>query len=281
MRFPIEVTIVALAALLLLTLTAHLFVRAGDFRAFWIVALMIGAQTNGFRLGPINPLDVCNLIAMSALLAHHLLRARDNDANSDILFPMVVLAGAALLALQVPTFLYQNPVRWIIGSLALLKVVLLAAIVVNLVRSWRLLRVAADALVAVALLSGIAAIGQFVLSFFFGINLTLMDDPEAAFKPTPLGMIMRASGFCITAQHLSSFLLFALPFLLWRLFAPVIASVPVSPDGCCSLSASACCSREFLQRGTSVRSSSPRRWSSCSRSCAGLAPASILRSPMR
>lgn len=217
---PYRVTIVALAALLLLTLTAHLFVRAGDFRAFWIVALMIGAQTNGFRLGPINPLDVCNLIAMSALLAHHLLRARDNDANSDILFPMVVLAGAALLALQVPTFLYQNPVRWIIGSLALLKVVLLAAIVVNLVRSWRLLRVAADALVAVALLSGIAAIGQFVLSFFFGINLTLMDDPEAAFKPTPLGMIMRASGFCITAQHLSSFLLFALPFLLWRLFAP-------------------------------------------------------------
>lgn len=216
---PYRTTIVAVIAVLALTLVARLFQGAGDWRAFWIVVLMIGAQTNGFRLGPISPLDVSNLIALMILLARQLSRARD-EAGGEILFPMVLFGGAALLALDLPTLIHQNPVRWTIGLLALLKVVLVAAALVNLVRSWRLLRIAADALTAVAVLSGTAAIVQFILSFFFGVNLTLMDDPEAAFKPTPLGMIMRSSGFCVTAQHLSSFLLIALPFLLWRVTAP-------------------------------------------------------------
>ncbi len=124
-------------------------------------------------------------------------------------------AVLALVILNLPNVIHQNPVRFLSGNVALGRYLLLAILIPNIVTSGKAFDFTVRALIAVATAVAIIGIVQFLASYLLGINVTLIDPPDSAFKPTPIGMVMRASALAITAQHYSGFLTLTLPFLLF------------------------------------------------------------------
>jgi len=89
-------------------------------------------------------------------------------------------------------------------------------IFVDLCRDPSSLRLVARVFVATAVVSALIGITQFLLAYFHIYVFTFIDPVLSAFKPTPIGFVMRASGLNSTAQHYSSFMVYALPFALLR-----------------------------------------------------------------
>ncbi|MGM0583116.1 MAG: hypothetical protein ACQEUZ_00460 [Pseudomonadota bacterium] len=208
---PLLAAPLALAALAaglpLLTFVA----RPPAYETAFLFAAFAAAQLNGLRLGPLDVFD----LALAVLLLVWIAR-RGLDPDRPIELPPLVLLGGALILLQTPYILEQNPVRWALGMFSMTRAVLVAFLIVNVCADRRRLRQAETILIAVATLSAALAVAQFALAYAGVFRFTLIDPPESAWKPTPLGMVMRASALCITAQHMSGFLLLATPAALWR-----------------------------------------------------------------
>jgi len=163
-------------------------------------------------LGPLDSFDAVVFGFFAIWFARRAL-----DPKFQILIPAVVFFGLALVILQLPNIVHQRPGNWFLGLFGITRAVLIALLVVNACRTLDKLRFFQSAFLVVATLSASVAIVQFLAGYFLGYYFTLIQPVEEAFKPTPLGFVMRASGFCITAQHMSGFLTFATPFALWRL----------------------------------------------------------------
>jgi O-antigen ligase len=176
-----------------------------------IVALFAAAQMNGLRLGPIDAFDVALFLVLTGSAAA-LLRTK---VRILVLSPVVFFAGALILV-GLPHLIVEPPIRYLAGMIGLVRALLVALAVTNLIRDWTALIFALRALVAVAVANAIIGIAQFLLGYVAGIHFTLLDPPQSAWKPTPLGFVMRASGLCITAQHLSGYLSLAFPFAAWN-----------------------------------------------------------------
>lgn len=207
---PVRSTLLVLAALVpMAALVGSLYRSAVPTYLFLLFA---AAQMNGVRFGPIDALDVVLLAGVLAGGAS-LTQAR---APRFVVSP-IALVALFLLMLALPHLIVQSPVRMIIGTISLVRVVLITLLLVSILADRRNLDTAIAALIIIATISAALAILQFALGYLAGKYFTLIDPPETAFKPTPIGFVMRASGLCITAQHLSGFLATALPFALWRL----------------------------------------------------------------
>ena len=206
---PFRITPLVVATSMALFFLVRRF--AWDPVATYLFALFAAAQANGLRLGPIDVFDVVLLlgvlVSFAAVVGHQ---------NQPLQLPPVVLAGFLMLGFALPHLIVEPPVRFLVGSIGLLRGVLISLLIVNLLADERRIEIALKALLVVGGISATIAIAQFFASYIFGVNVTLLDPPESAFKPTPIGMVMRASGLCITAQHLSGFLATALPFAMWR-----------------------------------------------------------------
>jgi len=75
----------------------------------------------------------------------------------------------------------------------------------------------------IAIISAIIGCTQSFLFLSTGSSFTLIDQfggMDTQFKPTPIGMVMRASALNCTVQHLSAFLLLSLPFFLFNFTKP-------------------------------------------------------------
>ncbi len=185
--------------------------RVGSYRRLFVLAIFPAAQANALRIGFLDIFDVLTLVFLMAWLAEQLQTERPHVTLTGMLF-----FAAALLVMDVPLILHQNPVRWAVGLVGLLKVVLVALVFVNVVRERELLRLAVRVFVIVAVISGALAVVQFVLYYFGGVVWSFIDPIEEAYKPTPIGMVLRSSALSVTAQHVSGFLVLALPFLLFQ-----------------------------------------------------------------
>ena len=196
---------------LFLTVALWLMAKAGDF-ATGVIVLVVGAsQLNGIGAGPIDLFDVA-LLGSAAVWAARIAPDADRTLR---LSPLFFLASAlALLAFaHLPV---MRPVPWFIGLFGISRVVLLSLILVDICRTAEQLEQIARALVWVAVASAVVGICQFLLAYFDIFAFTLIEPAISAYKPTPLGFVLRASGFCSTAQHFSSFMICALPFALWQ-----------------------------------------------------------------
>lgn len=206
---PVRATLLVIPALAVVTvLTAAVF---GSAVSTFLVLLFAAAQMNGIRLGPIDIFDIVLLIGLAAFGAAAL-----RDDRIPVVIAPIALVSCFMLISALPHLIVQSPVRTIIGSVGLARIVLISILLVSILSARRHLEVAISALVIVGAISAAIAIVQFGLGYFAGKYFTLIDPPETAFKPTPLGFVMRASGLCITPQHLSGFLSTALPFAFWR-----------------------------------------------------------------
>ncbi len=186
--------------------------RTGSLPAAALLLLLVAGQTNGIHLGPLDLLDL-TLLGVSLLW----LASRIADPAAPVVSGLVVWASLALTILNLPNILHESPVTFLGGTVGLVRCVLVVVLVLNLVTSARLYDFAVRALIAVAVASAVVGILQFAAGYLFGAYFTLIDPPETAFKPTPLGMVMRASALCITAQHYSGFLTLTLPFILFAM----------------------------------------------------------------
>ncbi len=181
-----------------------------------LILIAVGAQIGGLKAGIIGPLDVLTAVVMMALLADRLARPR-----AELCVALVVAAGGLLVLLALPHVVHQNPARYVIGLLALAKVVLLALVVINLVTSEERQRFFLKALLAVGVASALIGIAQSGLYLVWGRSFSVIEDFGAAgdteIKDTLIGKTMRASALNATAQHLATFLVLLMPFLLYRL----------------------------------------------------------------
>lgn len=205
----------ALPVFLLLAFVATSLARwsrlAPDFAALSITLLLATSQLNGFGLGPLDSFDVVLGLVLLAWIARVGV-APERPIRLSFLF----FATGALLVLTVAHMPVMSPVRWLVGLIGVIRIILISILVVDLLRDRDTLKRCLNALVLVAAASALIGILQFALAFSGVVYLTLIDPPASAFKPTPVGYVMRASAFCGTAQHFSSFLLYALPAALWR-----------------------------------------------------------------
>jgi hypothetical protein len=209
---PYQLLPLTLVATVAVGLFAVGLARAGSLISVGILLLMIASQTNGFRLTVLDPLDVMLLIGFVVWLG-----SRFGGPQTSITIGVVAGAAAALMILNLPNMLHEKTGIFLRGNISLLRCVLMALLVPNLIRSSKAFDFAIRALMWVAVASAIIGILQFIASYFFSAYFTLIDPPDTAFKPTPIGMVMRSSALCITAQHFSGFLMLATPFMLFAL----------------------------------------------------------------
>jgi hypothetical protein len=212
---PYKIAPLTLACAVAAAFVAWAVGRTGSLVAAGILVLLIASQTNGLRLAVIDPLDLALFTVLLIWMA-----SRFGSAERSVMVANVVWASLALIILNLPNVLHENPVRFLAGSLSLTRCLLLSLLVLNFVSSSRHFDFAVRILMAVAIASAIIGIVQFCAGYFFGAYYTLIDPPETAFKPTPIGMVMRSSALCITAQHFSGFLTLALPFMLFSVTEP-------------------------------------------------------------
>lgn len=209
---PYKITPLAFLGVLAVTLLAWGLMRTNSFSAAAILLLLIAGQCNGLRYGPLDLFDVTLLILFLTWTASRL-----GKTDGAIMTTTVVWAVLALALLTLPNILHQNPVRFVSGSVAMGRCLLLVLLLANILTSAKIFDFAVRALIAIAVASAVIGITQFLAGYFFGAYFTFIDPPDSAFKPTPLGMVMRASSLAITAQHYSSFLTLILPFLLFAI----------------------------------------------------------------
>lgn len=207
---PYKITPLVVAGVIAVTVAIWGLSRTGSPAAAGILALLIAGQANGLRYGPLDLFDVTLLTVFLAWTASRL-----GKTDSPVIATTVMWAVLALVILNLPNVIHQNPVRFLSGNVALGRCLLLAILIPNIVTSGKAFDFTVRALIAVATAIAIIGIVQFLASYLLGINVTLIDPPDSAFKPTPIGMVMRASALAITAQHYSGFLTLTLPFLLF------------------------------------------------------------------
>jgi hypothetical protein len=215
--FPFRLTVVVLAATLALQVVLWASKKAGYYTVLFIFVLIGSAQLSGFKLGFIDPLDVFTFIAFGVWLSEQLLRPK-----TPVVAPAVLYLAALLLIIDIPLFVHQGPVRFLIGFLGLWKVILLTFVMMNIIKSEQSVRLAVRVFIGVAVISALIGISQSLLYLFAGIKFSLIDEfgnSETYLKATFLGVMLRASGLNATVQHLSGFLVLALPFLMFRVLA--------------------------------------------------------------
>lgn len=209
---PLRLILLFIPMALALWLAARILSTVECYRRAFLVLLAIASQVGGINVGPIDMLDLVTLLAVLALFSEIALAP-----ETPLRMPLLVLFGLFFLVLDIPYLAQMGVVTFFIGFIKLFKTVLLAFVLINLIRDKDDIQFFIRVVIIVAVISALIGIAQSAAYFLKGYAFTLMDDVDEAFKPTPLGYVLRASALCPTAQFLSGFLLVSLPLFLWRL----------------------------------------------------------------
>lgn len=189
--------------------------RAPNATSLLLIVTLIALQTNGaLKFGPIDLITV-----MPFVVILHVLARSFRDPSYQTVLPGILFFGALLILLDIPYLGFPHvygPIRYIINFISLLKGVLVAFIFVNLLRTERDLEFAIRAFLIVAFVSAMIGVAQIALNYFTGITINFASE-AAERKPNFLGMTLRATGLTTWPSWLSDFLVFALPFMMFRL----------------------------------------------------------------
>jgi O-antigen ligase len=210
-RSPLRLTPVAALALAFGLLALLLARRISGFASPALIGLVATSQLNGIGLGPIDIFDV----ALLAILVLWVVRL-GLDPGRTVTVPPLLFAVAGLVILGIAHMPLLNPVVWFVGMSGIIRVAVIVFLVCDLCRDRQTLDLVLRIFLVVALASAVVGIVQFALAYLDIFYFTLIKPAITAFKPSPIGFVMRASGLSITAQHFSSFLVHALPVALWR-----------------------------------------------------------------
>jgi hypothetical protein len=211
-NFPFKVTLAAGVFLLLAGILVTSAAHAREYRQVLVVMLIASMQMIALSAGGIDLLD----LLIPLLFALFLAQALANPSQT-LIFSGVVYFAAALVLLDLPYLFSDPPPHFVTSLLKFIRSVSLAFLIVNLVRSEKLVQTAVKALLVVGFISASIGIAQVVIYTVTGIPYVIVPDLEKALKPTPVGFLLRAHGLNSEPHALSAFLLTALPFALHSL----------------------------------------------------------------
>ena len=211
--FPFKLSIFLASALIILRLAYQSYRLVPRYDYMLIALIFVFAQTGGIKFGLLNGLDITILFGFLLILSDRLL-----NPHKTLFSPGLFYFAGVLVLLDIANFMQHFSVGHIVGLFGLLRVILLAWILVNVITDEDTGRFAIAVFIIVAVISALVGISQGILYWLVGIDFTFIEQfgaSDTQYKPTPLGMLPRASAFNGSAQHLSSFLLIALPFTLF------------------------------------------------------------------
>lgn len=205
---PVGMLLAVIGAVLLLLVTTwgRQWFPQSNYRL--ICLLLIPTQFVGFSLANIEPLKICLLITVACWLVYAM--AHDMPVR---LYPPFLMAWLVILLFSAASIL-NGQVTSFVSQYSLVAKFLMFFIVANVVRTPEQFLFAVRLLVALGVMSAVAALVQEGLFYFAGLPLSLDDNASKYwFKETPLGWMIRATGFHPTSQNLSHFLLMAFTLL--------------------------------------------------------------------
>jgi len=213
--FPYKASICIPVIITILTIALHFAFKANNFRNLLLILLIIALQSNGIKLGP--GLDLVSLLPFFIflfLLAEALRRPTNTIELSGLMFFAMLL-----LLLDLPylaNLTITSPIAFVLNFISVLRPLMLAFVLINLVQNERQFELAIKATIVVAIVSAFIGILQIILDRFMGITWTLLEEDDST-KPTFVGFTLRASGLAAWSSWLAEFMLVALPFMLFRL----------------------------------------------------------------
>ncbi len=216
--FPFQLTVMLCAA------ASGLAVIAWNFSALWrhrevicLGLMFLGAQLIGLKVGPVDPLEVTTVFAAGLWLVTVLFDRDRTIVISPLFVPML-----GILSLAVLFSVNQWFSLFLIATIALSLKWITFFMITQSIRTREMIGKAMSLFMGVAVFSAVAAILQELAWLLFGIPLSLLEEGAGEiFKPIPfVGMMVRATAFNPHPQHLSGFLLMALPMFLFKLTSP-------------------------------------------------------------
>jgi hypothetical protein len=187
--------------------------------AFWqdkerwaVLFTVILAQFSGISLGKIDLLELATLVLLGFWLILAFVEADRKVQITPIFFFIL-----GLLFFSILTLINHPP--WL-SFIAIGEKFILFLVVVDLIRKRSSVRSIGHLLIWAGLFSALVGIAQFILYMEWGYLLTIGapgDDPRSFLKPTPFGMLPRATGFFPNPAGLNDFLLFSASIVLFAL----------------------------------------------------------------
>lgn len=209
---PVRLAPLALALLAALLLLSRALRRVASLESFCLAVLIIAAQTNGLRVGPLDTFDLALFVTVLLWIAF-----RGMDSDRVVSLPPLFFFTGGLLVLVFAHVPQVSSGTLLLSLVGVSRILVLVFLILNLCRDRKTLDFALNLLIAVAAASALIGIILFALANTGIFAFTFIRPFDSAYKPTPFGFLMRASGPAVTAQHFSSFLVYALPLALWRM----------------------------------------------------------------
>lgn len=180
---------------------------APGFRLIWL--LLVPTQLVGFSLANIEPLKICLLATVGCWLVYSMAHNRTVR-----LYPPFLMMWLVVLIFSTASIV-NGQVTSMLSQYSILAKFLMFFIVANVVRTPSQFLYSVRLLVALGVMSAVVALLQEAIFYFFQVPLSLDDNATKHwFKETPLGWVIRATGFHPTSQNLSHFLLMAFAMLM-------------------------------------------------------------------
>ena len=212
--FPYLLSVIVAASLIMVLLLCSRMHDIWSEKERWaILFTLFMAQFSGIELGPIHSLDV---VALLLLLFWLLQSFVEGDRSVQVSPLFMFILGLALLSL-IP-LAFRAPFK---GIIAMGEKFILFLLLVDLMRRKELIQISARFVVWMGIFSSIVSLVQFVIFKMWGFLFTVgapTDNPNSFLKPTPFGMMPRATAFFPNPAGLNDYLLFSLSVCLFALF---------------------------------------------------------------
>lgn len=170
-----------------------------------IVFVIIMGEFAGVQFGRFDVLEIATAILAGSWLILTLVERERTIQVSPVLFFTIAMTFLAILAL-----VNRPPLS---GLVALGEKFVIFFLMVDLIRDRSLIKTAVRLLIWTGACSAVVGIGQFLLFALWGkiyvLDLPMGEDPISVLKPTPLGLMLRATAFFSNPASLNDYLLMA------------------------------------------------------------------------
>lgn len=176
----------------------------------YIVALFGSLALSGVNYGPLDATKVAILLVLFAWLTDMLIQRRPFRLSPIM---VILLLGLAFFTLA---SVFNGRGSSLAALHTIFSKLLLFVLLVNVIRTRELLQTSSTLLIILGVLTGVAALAQEMIFYFFGYPLTFDDNgPNFWFKETMWGSMLRASAFHYTPQSMVHFLIVPLTLALF------------------------------------------------------------------
>ncbi len=173
-----------------------------------VIAVTASPAITGINIGNRDAFEASFALALLIWFASAMVERRP------VRTPRSVLALLMALSVMTVVSVVNGLVVSILGLHTLIVKFLAVFLIVELVSTPPLLRLAFKTLVVICIISALVALGSEVLYILTGIQISFDDTPASRLKSTPIGKMLRATAFMPATQSLGHLLLVGVALVL-------------------------------------------------------------------